>query len=159
MRSPPGEHVAIGMGSNLGDRRGALHAALRALRSQLIDVRVSSVWETEPIGPGDQPLFLNACCTALTRQSPRQLLSTLQDIERRAGRTRSGPRYGPRPLDLDLLLYGRRVIETPDLIVPHPRMRERAFVLLPLREIAGGWRVPGPTGRPDPVPASRRRVP
>ena len=78
--------------------------------------------------------------------TPRQLLSQLQDAERAAGRDRSGPRYGPRTLDLDLLLYGDQVIEDPDLVVPHSRLRERGFVLVPLAEIAAEWIVPASAG-------------
>lgn len=141
--------VAIGLGGNLGDRRQMLRQALVGLRRLLVDVRVSSVWETRPLGIRDQPQFLNACCTGRTRLPPRRLLSALQELERAAGRSRDGQRFGPRTLDLDLLLYGRRVITEADLIVPHPRLQERAFVLLPLKEIAGDWRVPSPTSREE----------
>ncbi|MBK5098559.1 MAG: 2-amino-4-hydroxy-6-hydroxymethyldihydropteridine diphosphokinase, partial [Gemmatimonadetes bacterium] len=94
----------------------------------------------------DQPLFFNACCTGRTRLTPHQFLSQLQDAEQAAGRDRTGPWYGPRTLDLDLLLYGDEVIEDSDLVVPHPRLRERGFVLVPLAEIAADWLVPASRG-------------
>jgi 2-amino-4-hydroxy-6-hydroxymethyldihydropteridine diphosphokinase len=90
----------------------------------------------------DQPSFLNACCIGQTSLTARQLLQSLQQLELRAGREPGGRRYGPRPLDLDLLLYGECVIEESDLVVPHPRLRERAFVLVPLAELAADWIVP-----------------
>lgn len=86
-----------------------------------------------------QPRFLNACCTGRSRLSPGEVLRRLQEIEREAGRRPGGPRWGPRLLDLDLLLYDGRVIDRPGLRVPHPRMRERAFVLIPLAEVAPEW--------------------
>jgi len=145
-----GERVAIGLGSNLGDPRANLRFGLRALRRLLRDVEVSSVYETAPLHLAEQPSFLNACCAGRTVLSPRRLLMELLQIEERAGRERSSVRrYGPRTLDLDLLLYGSRVIREPDIVVPHPRMRERAFVLVPLREIAPDWRVPGDGGTPE----------
>jgi 2-amino-4-hydroxy-6-hydroxymethyldihydropteridine diphosphokinase len=139
--------VAIGLGSNLGDREGALRFALRRLAEFLDQMRVSSVYETEPVHDVEQPRFLNAACTGVTRLTPRQLLSQLQDVERAAGRRRDDRRFGPRTLDLDLLLYGEELIRIPELVVPHPRLQERAFVLVPLSEIAGEWIVPG-TGSP-----------
>jgi len=140
--------VAVSLGSNLGDREGWITSGVRALRRDLEDLRLSSLYETTPVHVEDQPLFLNACCTGRTLLTPHQLLSQLQDAERAAGRCRTGPRYGPRTLDLDLLLYGDEVIEDSDLVVPHPRLRERGFVLIPLSEIAADWI----------VPASRREV-
>jgi 2-amino-4-hydroxy-6-hydroxymethyldihydropteridine diphosphokinase len=121
---------------------------MRALRTMLEDLRPSAVYETEPQFLADQPRFLNLCVTGRTRLTPRQLLSQLQDAERAAGRHRAGPRNGPRSLDLDLLLYADRVIELPGLVVPHPGLRERAFVLVPLAEIAGDWIVPASRGEP-----------
>lgn len=134
--------VALGIGSNVGDRLANLRFAVAHVRQLLDPCTLSGVYETMPLHERNQPDFLNACATGRTRLSARQLLSELQHIERLAGRTR-GRRYGPRTLDLDLLLYGDRVIEQPNLIVPHPRMHERGFVLEPLREIAGDWVVPG----------------
>lgn len=145
---PPGKPVAIGMGSNLGDPIANLRLGVRALGKLLENVYASAVYETVPLYVPTQPLFLNACCTGCTLLSPRRLLTELQEIEERAGRVRKGGRYGPRILDLDLLLYGNRVIRRPDLVVPHPHLRERAFVLIPLREIAPAWRVPGDGATP-----------
>lgn len=137
------EVFAVSLGSNRGDRLANLAFGLKAVAAHAEDLRVSSVYETEPVGYTDQPAFLNACCVGRTRLTARQLLSDLQDAERAAGRTRDGPRFGPRELDLDLLLYGDLVLETEHLVLPHPRMRERAFVLVPLGEVAADWTVPG----------------
>lgn len=147
--SRPGERVAIGMGSNLGDSLENLRLGLREVRRLLDGTDVSSVYETAPVHVTDQPPFLNACCIGRTVLSPRQLLTELRQIEELAGRTRSGRRYGPRTLDLDLLLYGNHVIRKADIVVPHPRLRERAFVLVPLRDIAPDWRVPGADAAPE----------
>lgn len=146
--SPTGERVAIGMGSNLGERLANLRFGVQGLRRLLGGVYVSPVYETVPVHVADQRSFLNACCVGRTSLTPRQLLTELQQIEQAAGRTRGGRRYGPRILDLDLLLYGDHVIRERDLIVPHPRLRGRAFVLVPLRDIAADWRVPGDEEHP-----------
>lgn len=146
MRRATGHRVAIGLGSNLGDRLANLRFARMALAGTLEHVAASPVYETVPVHVTDQPPFLNACCTGRTRLTPRQLLSELQQIERLARRRPGGVRYGPRTLDLDLLLYDERTIEEPDLVIPHPRLAERAFVLTPLRDIAADWRVPGSGG-------------
>lgn len=135
--------AAIGLGSNLGDRAQHLRFGLEGLRRRLNGVRVSSVFCSAPRHVTEQPRFLNACCVGRTGLGPLELLSVLQDLERAAGRRSGGVRRGPRVLDLDLLLYGDEALELPDLVIPHPLMRERAFVLLPLREIAAGWWVPG----------------
>ena len=137
-----GTRVAVSLGSNLGDREAWIASGVQALRSDLEDVRLSALYETAPLLVEDQPAFLNACCTGRTRLTPHQLLSQLQDAEQAAGRDSTGPRFGPRTLDLDLLLYGDEVIEDSDLVVPHPRLRERGFVLIPLAEIAAEWIVP-----------------
>lgn len=138
--------VAIGLGSNLGGRLIHLVTAVRGLRP-LIDLRRgSAVYESPPMYLEDQPLFLNACCVGETELTARSLLDSLQALERAAGRSGAGPRFGPRELDLDILLYGDMVIEETDLRVPHPRMAERPFVLWPLAEIAGHWLHPE-TGR------------
>ncbi|MGD8496643.1 MAG: 2-amino-4-hydroxy-6-hydroxymethyldihydropteridine diphosphokinase [Gemmatimonadales bacterium] len=148
------EHrVAVGLGSNLGDRLAHLRAGLLYLRRVVDEIRVSDVYETEPVGYSDQGPFLNACVIGATRLTPRQLLDELKHAERLAGRTGGGPRNGPRVLDLDLLLYGTRSVHEPDLIVPHPRLRQRAFVLVPLRDIAADWRVPGEEEQPGPTVA------
>jgi len=137
--------VAIALGSNLGDREACLRAALEALRPTIGSLRVSSFHETAPVGVGQQPTFLNAAAVGETSLPPQALLATLLDIEKQFGRERPYP-GAPRTLDLDLILYGDEVIERPDLIVPHPRFRERRFVLEPLSEIAADWRDPV-TGR------------
>lgn len=134
--------VAIAIGSNLGDRAAHLAFALSSLSSLLQDVRVSRPIETEPEGvPGPQPPFLNAAVVGTTLLSPRALLDALLAIEQRGGRERPY-RYAARTLDLDLVLYGDRVVHEDGLEVPHPRFRERRFVLAPLAEIAGDWRDP-----------------
>jgi 2-amino-4-hydroxy-6-hydroxymethyldihydropteridine diphosphokinase len=134
-------NVAIALGSNLGDRHASLRAALDALRPVIRSMRASSVHETAPVGVGDQPLFLNAAAVGETVLAALDLLKTLLDIEARLGRERPYP-GAPRTLDLDLILYGGEVIDSPDLIVPHPRFRQRRFVLEPLSEIAADWRDP-----------------
>lgn len=132
-------HIAyIALGSNLGDRRATLDGAVAALRERpgLRVVRWSSWIETEAVGgPAGQPMFLNGAAEIETELPPRALLAVLQEIEDRFGRVR-GEADGPRTLDLDLLLYGDRVIDEPGLVVPHPRMSGRRFVLEPLAEIA-----------------------
>jgi len=147
--------VAIGLGSNLGCRLAHLRLAISRLSLVVSDLRVSSAWETEPLYYEQQPTFLNACCVGTTRLTPHQLLSELQDAERRAGRRCGGPRFGPRELDLDLLLYDEVTLESDHLMLPHPRIRERAFVLVPLSEIAPEWIVPG---RKDSSPATVREL-
>ena len=126
----------VALGSNLGDRHAHLDFAVRRLRDLLEDIQISPVHETDPVGvAGDQPRFLNAAVVGYSRLDARELLTALQAIEREAGRERPYP-GAARTLDLDLVLFGDRVIEQPDLFVPHPRFRERRFVLEPLAEIA-----------------------
>jgi 2-amino-4-hydroxy-6-hydroxymethyldihydropteridine diphosphokinase len=128
--------AAVALGSNLGDRSSHLDYAISRLRSHLTNVRVSRYYETDPIGvPGPQPLFLNAAAVGSTDASPQDLLQALLEIEAERGRERPHP-GAARTLDLDLVLYGNRVLDEPGLIVPHPRFRERRFVLEPLAEIA-----------------------
>ena len=135
----PSVPVAVALGSNLGDRRTHLEFAIARLANVLDGVRVSSMRETEALDvPDSQPRYLNAVVTGQTALEPAELLSRLLDIEAERGRTRPFPR-APRTLDLDLILYGDRVIESARLIVPHPRFRERRFVLEPLADIAAGW--------------------
>lgn len=136
------ERVAIALGSNLGDRVASLRFAVRGLERVLDQMFVSRVYETAPVHVSDQPEFLNACVVGATHLTPGELLEQLKALERRAGRSSGGTRFGPRALDLDLLVYGEHVIERPELTVPHPRMRERAFVLLPLSDIAAAMVVP-----------------
>jgi 2-amino-4-hydroxy-6-hydroxymethyldihydropteridine diphosphokinase len=138
--------VAIALGSNLGDRDGYLRAALAALQPSIDRLRVSTFHDTAPVGVGPQPTFLNATAVGETALSARALLETLLAVEQDLGRTRPFP-GAPRTVDLDLILYGDAIIdEAPSLIVPHPRFRERRFVLEPLAEIAPDWRDPV-TGR------------
>ena len=138
--------VAVALGSNLGDREGYLHSAVAALAPSIHHLRVSTFHDTAPVGVGPQPVFLNAVAVGETSLSARALLDTLLGVERDLGRERPFP-GAARTLDLDLILYGDAVIyEGPSLIVPHPRFRERRFVLEPLSEIAPDWRDPV-TGR------------
>jgi 2-amino-4-hydroxy-6-hydroxymethyldihydropteridine diphosphokinase len=130
--------VYIALGSNLGDRRATLDRAIEALRNRpgIVVTRISSFHETDPEGgPPGQGKFLNAAAELSTDLSPRQLMNLLLEVEKESGRVRR-ERYGPRTLDLDLLLYGDFQSQDPDLIIPHPRMHERLFVLEPLVEIA-----------------------
>jgi 2-amino-4-hydroxy-6-hydroxymethyldihydropteridine diphosphokinase len=137
--------VAIALGSNLGDRVANLTSAVDGLRPYLSNLRVSTWHETAPVGVGPQPLFLNGALTGDTHLSARDLLALLMSIENRLGRERPHP-GAARTLDLDLILYGRDVIDEEGLRVPHPRFRERRFVLEPLYEIASDWMDPE-TGR------------
>ena len=147
MTADSGTAVAIALGSNVGDRAAQIGEALRRLPEAGVAVeRASSLYESEAVGwprDGTRPTwFLNAVCIGRTALGPRELLAALQRLEETLGRTRE-PGLRPRPLDLDLVLYGGRIVRSRDLHVPHPRFRERPFVLLPLREIAPEW--------PDPV--------
>jgi 2-amino-4-hydroxy-6-hydroxymethyldihydropteridine diphosphokinase len=138
--------VAVALGSNLGDREGQLRSAIGALGSSLHHLRVSTFHDTEPVGVGPQPTFLNAAAVGETALSARALLDTLLAVEQQFGRERPFP-GAPRTLDLDLILYDEAIIDdAPVLVVPHPRFRERRFVLEPLSEIAPDWRDPV-TGR------------
>lgn len=137
----------IGVGSNLGDRWGRLAGAARSLRGSgaVSVVRASRVWDAEPMGP-PQPRYLNAVLEVETPLPPRALLGVLRAAERAAHRRRDSGRWGPRTLDLDLLLYEDRILREPGLVVPHPGIAARAFVLAPLAELAPDLIVPG-TGR------------
>ena len=134
----------VGLGGNLGDRRAMLDAAVDALRREpAIDVvAVSSYRETEPVGVVDQPRFLNGAAALETELAAQELMERLLAVERELGRTRDGARFGPRTIDLDLLLYGDETIDEPDLAVPHPRLAERAFALEPLVELDPALRLP-----------------
>ena len=127
--------VYLGLGSNLGNRQGNLDKALELLAERLRVEKVSSVYQTEPVGNINQPRFLNLACQADTRLAPAELLALAKGIENKLGRT-PGKANAPRPIDIDILFYSQRVIETPELVIPHPRLTERAFVLIPLAEIA-----------------------
>lgn len=124
----------IGLGSNVGDRLENIRTALRLLGERAEVAGVSTVYETEPVGP-PQPHFLNAVCRIETDLSPPDLLAAVKAIEADIGRS-PGERWGPREIDLDLLLYGEEETHTDDLVIPHPRLTDRAFVLVPLLEIA-----------------------
>ena len=134
----------VGLGSNLGDREGVIGDAVSALGSHpdIEVLQVSSLRETEPWGPVEQPPFLNGAAAVETSLEPRALLDVLLEVERRLGRVRD-ERWGPRTIDLDLLLYGDTVVDEPGLTVPHPRLRERAFALEPLLELDPDLVVPG----------------
>jgi 2-amino-4-hydroxy-6-hydroxymethyldihydropteridine diphosphokinase len=133
------------IGSNLGERERYLRRALAALaREPQIEVEaVSEVRETDPVGLVDQPRFLNAAARLATTLPPRALLERLLAVERTLGRRRTGPRFGPRTIDLDLLLYGHESLAEPGLEIPHPRMHERRFVLESLFELDPSLRIPG----------------
>lgn len=133
----PPEQVLLGLGTNLGDREANLQEAIARLRNaEGIRVRrVSSVYETEPVGPADQPPYLNMAAEIETDHSPLELLDQLKAIEKAMGRT-AGEKWGPRLIDIDIVLWGSRVIDDDDLVAPHKEFRNRAFVLEPLAEIA-----------------------
>ena len=135
----------VALGANLGDRERTLRAAVDALAAEdgIEVVAVSTLRETEPVGVGEQPRFLNGAAELETTLTARELLARLLAVEQRFGRIRSPGEHGPRTLDLDLLLYGDEVIDEPGLAVPHPRLHERSFVLEPLAELAPGLVVPG----------------
>jgi len=133
--------VAVALGSNLGDRHEHMRWACDRLGRLLTDVRTSSVIETPPFevpDPDAQGPYLNAALTGVTTRSAEQLLAALQVLEAERGRARTH-RNAARTLDLDLILFGDAVLDQPALTVPHPRFRERAFVLAPLAEVAGDW--------------------
>ncbi|MBO8169764.1 MAG: 2-amino-4-hydroxy-6-hydroxymethyldihydropteridine diphosphokinase [Thermoanaerobacteraceae bacterium] len=136
--------VFISLGSNLGNRINYLQQALALLErhEQITVVAVSSIYETAPVGKTDQGWFLNAVAELETALSPWELLNVLQLVERRLGRRRE-ERWGPRTIDLDILFYDRLTINHPCLTVPHPRAHERAFVLVPLSELAPDFKFPG----------------
>jgi 2-amino-4-hydroxy-6-hydroxymethyldihydropteridine diphosphokinase len=129
----------VGLGSNLGDREATIRRA-----SELIGARrLSPIVETEPWGYADQPSFLNAAAEVETSLPARAFLELLLDVERRLGRERSGPRWGPRTIDLDLLLFGDERISEPGLEVPHPRLHDRRFALEPLAALVPARKIPG----------------
>ena len=136
----------VGLGANLGDREGTIRRALELLAAEpgIRVVAVSTLRETDPVGYLDQPRFLNGAAAIETELPARELLDRLLAVERRLGRVRGeGPRFGPRPIDLDLLLYGAETLDEPGLAVPHPRLPERRFVLEPLYELDPDLVVPG----------------
>lgn len=134
--------AAIGLGSNVGDRLGALRRALSLMKRKGIEIiKKSDVFETPPVGLTDQPRFLNACVLVKTSMGPQLLLAQLKEIEVAVGRQDRG-QWGPREIDLDILYIDDLAIRDGGLEIPHPRMHERAFVLLPLSQIAPHWRHP-----------------
>ena len=137
--------VYIGLGANLGDREATIRKALELLAAggDIEVAAVSSLRETDPVGYEEQPRFMNGAAALRTELAPRPLLERLLDVERRLGRDRSGPRFGPRTIDLDLLLYGSAEVDEPGLQIPHPRLQERPFVLEPLAELDDRLEVPG----------------
>jgi 2-amino-4-hydroxy-6-hydroxymethyldihydropteridine diphosphokinase len=134
----------MGLGSNLGDRLANLQRAVElvAARSGLRVERSSRVYETDPVGGPPQPEYLNAVVEVQTTLSPHDLLTACMDVEQRMGRVRA-ERWGPRIIDIDVLTYDEEEIDEPDLVVPHPRMHERAFVLVPLLELDPDPLLPG----------------
>ncbi|UCC73528.1 MAG: 2-amino-4-hydroxy-6-hydroxymethyldihydropteridine diphosphokinase [Gemmatimonadota bacterium] len=135
-------YVILGLGSNEGDRVRYLERGLEGLRREIRLDRISSIYETQPVGVKDQPWFLNLVCAGATRLKPGALLEFIHEVEDECDRVRSEQRFGPRTLDIDILTYDDRVIERDDLVIPHPRMHERRFVLEPLAEIVPEWRHP-----------------
>jgi 2-amino-4-hydroxy-6-hydroxymethyldihydropteridine diphosphokinase len=129
----------VGVGANLGDRRAAIEAAVALLEGV---VAVSELRETDPVGVTDQPAFLNGAVAIETALSARELLDRLLEVERKLGRERRD-RWGPRTIDLDLLVYGDETIDEPGLTVPHPRLHERRFALEPLADLDPALEVPG----------------
>ena len=137
----------LGLGSNVGDRRGHLRSAIELLGEHGVEVEaVSSLYETEPVGEiTDQPDFLNAAVRIRTGLEPQELLDVCKGIEAEQGRMFAGPRHGPRSLDVDLLLLGDLELETERLTLPHPEVRSRRFVLVPLLELDPGLTLPDGT--------------
>ena len=127
--------VYLGLGSNMGNRGANLDRALEFLSQRVSVEKVSSVYETEPIGNVEQPRFLNLVCQVFSRLAPMELLILAKGIESKLGRA-FGRVNAPRPIDIDILFYGDQVVETPELVIPHPKLVRRAFVLVPLVEIA-----------------------
>jgi 2-amino-4-hydroxy-6-hydroxymethyldihydropteridine diphosphokinase len=135
----------VGLGANLGPREATILRAVDLLAAQpgIELLELSSLVETEPVGVTGQPEFVNGAVSLETTLPPRELLDALLRIERELGRVRSGERWEPRTIDLDLLLYGDEVVDEPGLTVPHPRLHERAFALEPLAEIEPELEIPG----------------
>lgn len=134
--------VHLALGGNIGDRRANLAAAIDRLGEQVHIDRLSAVYETAPMYVTDQPPFLNMVVSGATRLPPWELLRFVKGIEADLGRREGGQRFGPRPIDIDILLHGALVMAAPELEIPHPRLAERAFVLAPLADIAADLRHP-----------------
>ena len=135
----------IGIGSNLDDPVSQVKEAIEELEAipDSVLAACSSLYSSKPMGPADQPDYVNAVAALDTLLSAEDLMQALRKIEDRQGRDRSGDKWGPRVIDLDLLLYGKKKINTDELTVPHPGMHERDFVIIPLAEIAGNLNIPG----------------
>lgn len=135
----------VGLGANLGPREATLLRAVDLLAAEpgIEVLELSSLSETEPVGVTDQPAFVNGALALETELPPRELLDALLRVERELGRVRSGERWGPRTIDLDLLLYADEVVDEPGLTVPHPRLHERRFALEPLAELEPELEIPG----------------
>lgn len=144
IEAPEPAEAALSLGGNVGDVAAAFARVLEALRAhaQIANLRASRVWRTPPWGKTDQPDFLNMAVAFGTTLSPRELLELIRRLENNAGRARE-ERWGPRTLDLDIILYGDETIDEPDLQIPHPRAHERAFVLVPLAEVLPDARIGG----------------
>ena len=127
--------VYLGLGSNMGNRQANLEKALELLSQRLRVEKISTIYDTEPIGNTNQPRFLNLVCQIYTRLAPTELLALAKGIKSKLGRI-PGKSNAPRPIDIDILFYDDQVVETPELVIPHPKLTERAFVLVPLAEIA-----------------------
>ena len=127
--------VYLSLGSNLGNRAGNIYGALRRLAANIELDEISTLYETEPVGLADQSWFFNLVCRAQTNLSPEALLTLAKTIERDMGRKKT-VRFGPRLIDIDILMYDNLVLSTPQLEIPHPRLHERGFVLIPLSEVA-----------------------
>jgi 2-amino-4-hydroxy-6-hydroxymethyldihydropteridine diphosphokinase len=133
--------VFLSLGSNVGDRKQNLERALALLAHDLRIDKVSSIYETEPVGVKPQRNFLNLACRSYTTLTPAELLSFVKRIESELGRIPGEP-GSPRPIDIDILFYGKQCVNTNTLVIPHPRLPERAFVLVPMAEIDGEWTHP-----------------
>jgi 2-amino-4-hydroxy-6-hydroxymethyldihydropteridine diphosphokinase len=155
MGTPMSPRAYVGLGANLGRREETLRRAIELLGdADAVDVvAVSRFRETDPVGVLDQPRFVNGAVALETTLSPRDLLETLLRVERDLGRVRDGTRWGPRTIDLDLLVYGDQVLDEPGLQVPHPRLAERRFVLEPLAELDPELVIPGLGGVLDALAA------
>ncbi len=127
--------IFLGLGTNLGDRTANLQAAIAGLAERLVMTAVSPLYQTPPWGVTDQPNFLNLCLAAQTDLAPEELLTFVKNLEVALGR-QPAERWGPRLIDIDILFYANQLIETENMIIPHPRLAERAFVLRPLADIA-----------------------
>lgn len=142
--------VFLALGSNTGDRLATLELACDMLADAFGGLRLSQLYETEPVGcPPGSPLYLNACVEVNTEHSPQEVLSICQDIEKKLGRVRTGEYGAPRTCDVDIICHGETLLNTPELTLPHPRAHEREFVLRPLCDIDPHLRLPG-----QPLPVS-----